>query len=301
MKRPPSLQQHDKAVILSPAGKVEKTLVFNAAVVLESWGLHVVTGEHALQEVGRFSGTVEQRLKDLQHAFDDPEVKLIFCSRGGYGVVHLLNRLDFRGIKSNPKWVVGYSDITALHAALQAHDIASVHGPMAKHFSEEGGDDPSVRYTKSILMGEPLLYEIPLDDSKGLNRNGVASGTIFGGNLAVLCSLLGTPYFQIPHKGILFIEDIGETPYRVDRMIWQLKHAGVFDQISGLIVGQFTDYEEDNQMYLPLHQSIIEVVRDDDFPVCFNFPVGHTRLNYPILMGMEASLHINTNNILFKQ
>ena len=150
MQRPPSLQQHDKAVILSPAGKIEASLVHNAAAVLESWGLDVVTGEHALLETGRYSGTVEQRLEDLQKAFDDPEVKLILCSRGGYGTVHLIDRIDFSGIRKNPKWVVGYSDITALHAALQIHGIASVHGPMAKHFSEEG-DRKSTRLNSSHL------------------------------------------------------------------------------------------------------------------------------------------------------
>ncbi len=301
MQRPPSLQQHDKAVILSPAGKIETSLVYNAAAVLESWGLDVVTGEHALLEAGRYSGTVEQRLEDLQKAFDDPEVKLILCSRGGYGTVHLIDRIDFSGIRKNPKWVVGYSDITALHAALQIHGIASVHGPMAKHFSEEGGDDTSVRFTKSMLCGEPLSYEIPVPVQQDCNRQGNATGTIFGGNLAVFCGLLGTPYAEIPHRGILFIEDTGEAPYRIDRMIWQLKLAGVFDRISGLIVGQFTDYEEDDQMYLPLRQSLLEVVREYGFPVCFDFPVGHVRLNYPLLMGMEASLNVYTDHILFKQ
>lgn len=301
MQPPPSLQQHDKAVILSPAGKVEPAFVRNAADVLESWGLHVVAGKHALQEAGRFGGTVEQRLEDLQNAFDDPEVKLIFCSRGGYGTVHLIDRIDFTGIKMNPKWVVGYSDITALHAALQTHGIVSVHGPMAKHFSEEGNNDPSVRFTKSILYGEPLSYEIPVADSRVCNRQGIAEGRVFGGNLSVFSSLLGTPYVKIPHQGILFLEDIGEAPYRVDRMIWQLKLAGVFNQICGLIIGQFTEYEEDDQMYLPLRQSILEVVQDYDFPVCFDFPVGHTRLNYPILMGMEATLKVNTDHILFNQ
>ena len=302
MQRPPSLQQHDKAVILSPAGKIEASLVHNAAAVLESWGLDVVTGEHALQDAGRFSGTVEERLEDLQKAFDDPEVKLILCSRGGYGTVHLVDRIDFSGIRKNPKWVVGYSDITALHAALQTQGIASVHGPMAKHFSEEGGDDTSVRLTKSMLYGEPLSYEIPVTvQQHDCNRQGYATGRVFGGNLAVFCSLLGSPYAKIPHRGILFIEDTGEAPYRVDRMIWQLKLAGVFDRISGLIVGQFTDYEEDDQMPLPLHQSLLEVVQEYDFPVCFDFPVGHVRLNYPLLMGMEASLNVYTDHILFKQ
>ncbi|MCE5204693.1 MAG: LD-carboxypeptidase [Porphyromonadaceae bacterium] len=301
MLRPPSLQPNDKAVVLSPAGKIDGYMVRDAAAVLENWGLLPVIAGHALLQAGRFSGSVEERLSDLQQAFDDPDVKLILCSRGGYGAVHLLNRLDFSKVRKNPKWVVGYSDITALHAALQLHGVASVHGPMAKHFSEEGGEDIAVRLTRNMLGGQPVTYEIPVTGMEGLNREGIAAGRLFGGNLSVFCSLLGTPYAKIPHRGILFIEDTGEAPYRVDRMIWQLKLVGVFEKISGLIVGQFSDYEEDGQMYFPLRQSILEAVKEYLFPVCFDFPVGHVKLNYPLLMGMKASLSVNSHFIHFQQ
>lgn len=301
MLRPPSLLHNDKAVILSPAGKIDSYVVYDAAAVLENWGLHPVISKNALLESGRFSGSVEERLGDLQQAFDDPKVKLIICSRGGYGVVHLLDRLDFSGILKNPKWVVGYSDITALHAALQFHGIASVHGPMARHLSDEGTEDTAVHLTKSVLSGQPVAYEIPVSDKQELNREGVAGGRLFGGNLSVFCSLLGTPYAKIPRRGILFIEDTGEAPYRVDRMIWQLKSAGVFEKISGLIVGQFTDYEEDDQMYFPLCQSILDTVKEYDFPICFDFPVGHVKQNFPLLMGMKASLNVFSDYIRFNQ
>lgn len=301
MLRPPSLQCNDKAVVLSPAGKIESYMVHDAAAVLESWGLHPVIAGNVLLEAGRFSGSVEARLDDLQQAFDDPAVKLILCSRGGYGVVHLLNRLNFSKIRKKPKWVVGYSDITALHAAMQRHGIASVHGPMARHFSDEGSEDVAVRLTKNMLYGQPVTYEIPVTGMGKLNREGVTTGRLFGGNLSVFCSLLGTPYLKIPHGGILFIEDTGEVPYRVDRMIWQLKLAGVFKKIGGLIVGHFSDYEEDDQMYFPLRQSIFEAVRQYAFPVCFDFPVGHTKLNLPLLMGMKASLSVKSHFINFQQ
>lgn len=301
MQQPPSLQRNDKAVVLSPAGKIDGYMVHDAAAVLENWGLHPVIAAHALFETGRFSGSVEERLDDLQQALDDPAVKLILCSRGGYGTVHLLHRLDFSGIRENPKWVVGYSDITALHAALQRHGIASVHGPMASHFSKEGSEDVAVRLIKNMVSGQSVAYDMPVTDMQRLNREGVAAGRLFGGNLSVFCGLLGTPYARIPHRGILFIEDTGEAPYRVDRMIWQLKLAGVFEKISGLIIGQFSDYEEDDQMYFPLRQSILEAVREYAFPVCFDFPVGHVKLNFPLLMGMKASLSINSQFIHFKQ
>jgi len=301
MRRPPSLQNNDKAVILSPAGKIDGYIVQNAASVLENWGLRPVIAEHTLFEAGRFSGTVEERLSDLQQAMNDPEVKLILASRGGYGTVHLLNRLDFSGIKKNPKWVVGYSDITALHAALQYNGIASVHGPMAKHFSDEGAEDISVRYTKSILTGQPVEYHIPVKGDPSLNREGSATGRLFGGNLSVFCGIMGSRYARIPYGGILFIEDTGEAPYRVDRMIWQLKLAGVFEKISGLIVGHFTDYAEDDEMYFPLRQSILNAVKEYAFPVCFDFPAGHAKMNFPLLMGVKATCNVRDDVIIFTQ
>lgn len=307
MKRPPSLQHNDKAVILSPSGNIDRYIVEDAAAILEGWGLRPRVSDHALGENGRFSGTVSERVHDLQTALDDPEVKLILCSRGGYGMVHLLPHINFKVFRKKPKWVVGYSDISALHAALQYHGVASLHGPMAAHFSQEGSEDVSVRYTKSILAGQPVQYTYPADrgvvgnEGSSLNRAGVASGRLFGGNLAVFCSILGSRYARVPRGGILVIEDIGEVPYRVDRMIQQLKIAGVFDRINGLIVGSFTEYEEDDLMYMPLLESIRHAVEEYDFPVAFHFPVGHVKLNFPLIMGERAFLNVNRQSITFKQ
>lgn len=301
MRCPSPLQVNDKAVIVSPAGKIEGLLVIDTLNVLRKWGVAAEASENALCRTGRFSGFVEQRLSDLQRAFDDPYVKLIFCSRGGYGVVHLLDKLDFTAIKQNPKWVVGYSDITALHAALQMNGILSVHGPMAKHFSEEGVEDVAVRYTKSILAGQSLKYRIPVAKNGYLNREGRASGRLFGGNLSVFCGLLGTKYVKIPRNGILFIEDIGEAPYKVDRMIHQLKLAGIFEKLGGLVVGKFTDYEEDNEMYTALYESISNAVSEYGFPVCFDFPVGHVALNFPLIMGARTLFHVKKDEIVLKQ
>ena len=301
MLQAPILQPGDKAVILSPAGKIDAGLVAKAADLLCDWGLGVEISENALCRTGRFSGFVEQRLADLQQAMDDPEVKLIFCSRGGYGTVHLLDKLDFTGIRQYPKWIVGYSDITVLHATLQQHGIMSVHGPMAKHFAEEGPGDISVRFTKTILAGEPVFYDIPVAKYAYLNRKGKASGRLFGGNLSVFCGILGTRFAYLPKNGILFIEDIGEEPYKIDRYINQLKLAGVFDRISGLIVGQFSDYTEDNDMYSALYESIASVVTGYDFPVCFDFPAGHVKHNFPLVMGKTAKLVVKEDQLIFKQ
>ncbi len=300
MKRPPFLKLNDKAVIVSPSGNVSPAYVNKAKDILEEWGLIVSISENALRETGRFSGFVEQRLADLQAAMDNPDVKLIFCSRGGYGAVHLLDRINFTSIKDNPKWLIGFSDITALHAALQSHGVMSIHGPMAKHFSDEGAANLSVLYTKAAVSGKDLNYTIPVE-YPFLNRLGKATGTLFGGNLSVYTSLLGSNYINIPRNGILFLEDIGEEPYRIDRMIYQLKIAGVFNKIKGLIIGQFTEYEEDNRMYGTLYDSILSAVKEFDFPVCFGFPVGHTRINLPIVMGGKATLTIKKDTVLLKQ
>lgn len=301
MIRPPLLKSRDKAVIVSPAGKIDADIVDKAASILREWGLKVEVGENALSRVGRFSGSIEQRLSDLQKAMDDAEVNLIFCSRGGYGMVHLLDRLNFDGMIRNPKWVVGYSDITALHSALQSNGIISIHGPMAKHFAEEGASDKAVAYTKTVLTEGRIDYKIDGTEYSALNRKGKASGRLFGGNLSVFCGILGARFAVIPKEGILFIEDIGEEPYRVDRMMYQLRLAGVFDNIKGLIVGRFTDYSEDNAMYGPLYESILEAVVPYTFPVCFGFPVGHVKDNYPLMMGAETALTVTNDQIILKQ
>lgn len=300
MKRPPFLKLKDKVVVLSPSGSIPPIYVSNTIDILQEWGLDVKVSENALRETGRFSGFVEQRFSDLQNAMDDTDVKMIFCSRGGYGAIHLLDRLNFSAIKENPKWLIGFSDITALHSALNSHGIMSIHGPMAKHFSDEGNANLSVLYTKAAVSGKDLNYTIPVEYPH-LNREGKATGTLFGGNLSVFTSVLGSKYNKIPRNGILLIEDIGEEPYRIDRMIYQLKISGVFNKVKGLIVGQFTKYDEDNKMYGTLYESILSAVKEFDFPVCFGFPTGHTNINLPIVMGGNATLTVNKESVLLKQ
>lgn len=301
MKRPPALKEHDSAVILSPAGRIKAQYVTGAAALLRKWGLQPIVAPHALGSQGRYSGSVEERLADMQQAMDDPSVRLILCSRGGYGLVHLLPQLDFTAIRENPKWVVGYSDVTALHAALQLQDIASLHAPMAKHLAEESEGDRATAYLHDILFGKPLRYEIPVREYQPLNRAGRVTGRLFGGNLSVFSSLLGTKFAKIPRGGILFLEDVGEQPYKVDRMIHQLLLAGVFDRIGGMMVGHFTGYEEDTEMNSPLLQSLYEVVKNQGFPLCFGFPTGHVRANYPLLMGLNATLTVTESGIHLTQ
>lgn len=300
MLHPPSIKQGDKVVIISPSGKIDPCYVNETISILNQWGLEASISENALKTAGMFSGSAEQRLSDLQCAMDAPEVKLIFCSRGGYGAVHLIDKLNFEGIKKYPKWLIGFSDISAIHATLQSKGILSIHGPMAKHFSTEGISDVSVLYTKTLLAGQPIRYKIPVSYPH-LDREGFVSGKLFGGNLSVFCGMLGSKYVKVPKGSILMIEDVAEKPYKVDRMIHQLKLAGVFDKIGGLIVGQFSHFEEDTQMHATLLESIRHVVKLYEFPVCFGFPVGHERLNFPVVLGAKARLNVKKDTIFFKQ
>lgn len=301
MIQPPKLKPNDKAIIVSPAGNIESSIVYKATTILKEWKLDPIISNNALSNVGRFSGTTEQRLSDLQNALNDSDIKLILCSRGGYGVIHLLDKLDLTKLVQNPKWIIGYSDITALHSAMLTSGVMAIHGPMAKHFSEEGLNDPSVKFTKSILFGENINYQFIVEGIHNINKDGVAHGPLFGGNLAVLCGLMGTNFLYAPQNGILFIEDIGESPYKVDRFINQLKLSGIFEKISGLIVGQFTEYEEDSNMYAPLYETIANTLCGYSFPICFNFPVGHVVNNYPLIVGKEATLSVKNNHITLKQ
>lgn len=301
MRLPDPLKINDQAIILSPSGNIDDQMVYGTATIVREWGLLPVISKYALGKNGRFSGTVEERLQDLQEAFDNPSIKLIICSRGGYGAVHLLEKLNFNGIRKDPKWVVGYSDITAIHSALQANGIVSLHAPMAKHFSNEGVNDLSVRYTKGLLFGQSVDYDVPVADNCNFNRQGRAVGNLFGGNLSVLCGIIGTPFLRIPENGILFIEDIGESPYKVDRMVYQLKLAGVFKKINALILGKFTDYDEDESMYYSLTESILDATKEYNFPIGFDFPVGHVKLNLPLIMGGQSELLIQKDKISFKQ
>lgn len=294
---PPKLKNGDKAIILSPSGSIDSQYIDGACKVLQDWGLVVEIATHAEEQCGRFGGTVNQRASDLQLAMDDPDIKLIFCSRGGYGVIHLLDKLTFDGIKKYPKWIVGFSDITALHLALLQNGIASLHAPMARHLTEDSLD------VASLLLKESLFINIPdySLEPYPLNRVGLIKGKLFGGNLAVLSGLIGTPYMTVPENGILFIEDIGEAPYKIDRMMWQLKLSGILGHISGLVVGQFTDCPEDISMGATVYESIRNIVDEYNYPVVFNFPVGHVVENYPLVHGGNVEIEIRDNGVKMKR
>lgn len=293
---PTALFEGDRAIIISPSGNIDPEYIKGAKSVLESWGLDVEVGLFANCNYGRFGGTVSERLDDLQNAMDRDDIKLILCSRGGYGAVHLLEELNFKRIKSNPKWLVGYSDITALHQVFLKNNLVSLHAPMARHLTENGGDIAS-SYLKEILFESMPCYKI---NPHPLNCEGSVDGTLFGGNLSVLTGLLGTPFYKTPTDGILFIEDIAERPYKIDRIMWQFKLSGILKQLSGLIVGQFTDCEEDPLMGATIKESIYNLVKEYKYPVVFDFPVGHVSNNYPMLHGGKVHLTVNRDEVMLK-
>ncbi len=286
---PPFLEKGDRVLIVSPSGKIDKGFLLGARKHLEAWGLKVTMAKHADGSSGRFAGTVKQRLTDFQRAMDDEKVKAIFCSRGGYGAVHLIDKLDFTAFREHPKWLFGYSDITLLHALFQYNGFASVHSLMARHLTVEPDEDTCTQAFHDLLFGQLPQYKF---EGHKLNKKGTAAGILRGGNLSVLYGLRGTNYDFPPENTVLFIEDIGERPYHVDRMMHNLKLGGVLENLSGLIVGQFTEYEEDLSLGKEVCELIADAVKEYDYPVCFDFPVGHVARNYPLICGSRVELNV---------
>lgn len=290
--------------ILSPASAIDLQWINQAKVRLEQWGFCVSVAAHAYGHLGRFSATDEERLSDLNAAFADPAIDIILCSRGGYGLQRILDRIV---LPNRPKeqWplLVGFSDVTALHALLSLHGVPSLHANMCKDISLLPDDDASLLEERKFLTLSPhSLLPFSLSPStmplSHLNRSGEAKGPLIGGNLSVLYGLQGTPYGlnniinQCSEPPILFIEDICERHYHIDRMLHNLRMSGVFERISGLLVGQFTDCDDDSSMGCTLMESIRQVVEPYAFPVLFDYPAGHIASNYPLLLSAEYRLSV---------
>jgi len=291
---PPYLQPNDQIRVVSPSGAIDPTFIDGAKKVLASWGLSATEGEFARTEYGRFGGTKEQRIVDMQAALDDAEVKAILCSRGGYGVAQIIDKLDFTKFIAHPKWLIGFSDITILHNAISNLGIASIHGIMAKHLTELPENSEQVQGLKNILFGKMPHYEIQKHE---LNRTGKAEGKLIGGNLSVLVGMIGTP-FDLPYEeNILFLEEIAEKPYHIDRMLQNLRLSGALSKISGLILGQFSDCDEDPLMKQTIIEIILEAVKDYNYPVCFNFPAGHVDYNLPLVMGEKVEMTVTNYEV----
>ena len=293
MISPPPLKKGAKIRIVSPAGKVEEKYVLPAVDWLENQGFKVELGHHVFAQHFQFAGTDSQRLNDLQIALDDSETDVILCSRGGYGTVRIINQLDFTQFIKKPKWMVGFSDITILHAILNNLGIASMHGVMPRYFLDEKGiATENLLSLINLLQGKSEKYKILNSD---YNRPGIALGELVGGNLSIISSLQGTKYELHTNGKILFIEDIDEFLYHTDRMILQLKLAGKLDNLAGLILGDFTDMKDNESPFgKTVHEIISEAVKEFDYPVCFGFPAGHDKKNLALVFGKPWHMNVST-------
>ena len=291
----PFLKKNDQIRIISPSGAIASKYIDGAAKILTSWGFVCSEGTNARKNYGRFAGTKEERIADLQAALDNPNIKAILCSRGGYGLSQIIDKIDFSGFIKSPKWLIGFSDITILHNAINNLGFASIHGIMAKHITELAENTEQVEHLRQILTGNFPKYQIA---SHPLNRAGKATGKLIGGNLSVLAGMRGSRFDLTYTNNILFIEDIGEQAYHIDRLIQNLRFSGVLEQISGLIVGQFSDCKEDPLMKQSIIESILEAVKSYNYPVCFNFPAGHVDYNLALVLGADVTLEITNSKVL---
>lgn len=291
MRFPPYLLPGDRVAIISPAGKVERLVVERGAELLSQQGFEVKIGRHAFGEDGVFSATDVARAADMQEALDDESIKAIFFSRGGYGCLRTHLRLDWSSFFKRPKWLVGFSDVSVFHAHLSRHHVASIHGVMPSSFERDQTLTGSFLKTMDLLAGGAIEYEVT---PHKLNRFGTASGILTGGNLTILQSLRGTPLDLVPDGRILFIEDIHEYHYHLDRMMQNLKVGGVLERISGLLVGHFTGMRDGQTPFAKNAYEIIrEAVEPCGYPVAFGFPAGHEMPNDPLLMGGQISLDVS--------
>ena len=298
MKIPPSLQKGDTIAILSTARKNIDDNLKPAIDLLHSWGLEVVIGKTIGLDNNQLAGTDAERAADFQQQLHNPNIKAIWCVRGGYGTVRMIDLLDFTKFKQSPKWIVGFSDVTVIHSYINNLNIATIHGAMPITVGKASTE--SIESLRKSLFGESLNYEIPFDAA---NRLGNAKGEIVGGNLSILYSLMGSNA-QIDCKGkILFIEDLDEYLYHIDRMMMSLKRCGCFDGLNGLIVGTMTKMKDNDIPWGKNANQIIEdVTKGYSFPVLYNFPAGHFRDNRALIFGKQVSLELNatTSKLTFE-
>lgn len=301
--QPPYLKTGDTVAIIAPSGilKNRTAEIEKAKALLISWGLEVVIGKHVFKQNNHFSGTDDERCEDFQNALDDPKITAIWCARGGYGAVRILDKLDYTKFKQKPKWIIGYSDITALHSQIHNLGFESLHAMMCTSLQD---DIETIKETvltfKEALFGNPLEYQIKGSE---YNKIGSVSAPIVGGNLSVLNSLLGSKTSLDTSGKILFIEEIGEYKYHIDRMLQSLKRAGYFDNCKGVIVGDMSKMRKNTTLWgSSIEQLILDVLSEYNFPIAFNMPAGHEKDNRAIILGKTVNLTVNNEHstIIFR-
>jgi muramoyltetrapeptide carboxypeptidase len=298
MITPSYLKKGDKIAMVSPARKVSSSDVETSINIFKSWGLEVILGEHLYASYNQFAGSDEQRRSDFQQMLDDDSIRAIVCSRGGYGTVRIIDRLDFTRFHQSPKWIVGYSDVTVLHSHIHHHyGVETLHGIMPVKFKDKSDGDTSLDSLKKALFGKELAYRFP---SENYFRKGSCKGLLVGGNLSILYSLNNTISDINTNGKILFLEDLDEYLYHIDRMMMNLRRSGKLESLAGLIVGGMTRMN-DNEV--PFNKTAIEIiaeaVEDYPYPVCCNFPAGHIDDNRALILGREVTMDIGEEVKLF--
>lgn len=288
MYRPPYLQPGDQVAVISPAGAIEPAVIEEAVKTLRSWELEPVIGKHVAAKYGYFAGNDNQRAEDMQWALDTEDIRAIFCTRGGYGSMRIVEQLDYSIFQGSPKWLVGFSDITVFHAKLNTLGIESMHVAMPKSFPNT--EPEALKRTREFLFGQVNAYQLP---PHPLNQSGIVEAELTGGNLTLL-HCIHSSNLECKHQTpILFIEDIGENLYAIDRMLQSLKLAEKFTKIQGLIAGDFSEMKGLNfgkDAYTIIH----ELLEEYQYPVCFGFPAGHSSANYPLIMGSTVHLEVHS-------
>jgi len=286
---PPYLKKGDKIAITCPAKKLPHDINSSIAL-LESWGLEVVLGETVYASHFQFAGDDELRARDLQRFLDDGDIKAIIAARGGYGTIRIIDDVDFSLFSQNPKWLIGFSDITVLHSHIhQNHQVATIHGQMPLNVPD--ATKPSLESLRKALFGEKLEYLLTYNR---YNKEGEASAPLIGGNLSLLVMMTGSAS-EMDYSGkILFIEDVGEYLYAIDRMMWSLKRAGKLKDLAGLIVGGFTGTKDNDEPFgQNVEEIVLKVTADYNYPICFDFPAGHLSDNHAIIFGKNTHLRID--------
>lgn len=299
-KVPTYLKKGDTIGIVCPAGYMPLEKADTCIDTLQQWGYKVKTGKTLGNQFHYFSGTDEERAADLQAMMDDDSVKAILCGRGGYGMSRIIDRLDFKRFKKKPKWLIGFSDITVLHAHIyRQFKIATMHAPMAAAFNDGGADNEYVLSLRKALKGDPSKYTC---GPHAFNRAGKANAELIGGNLSLVAHIIGTPSAFDAKGKILFLEDIGEYIYNVDRMMLQLKRSGMLSQLAGLVIGGFTDMKDTT---IPFGTDVLSAIhshiKEYNYPVCFDFPVSHDTDNVALKVGVMHELVVAKNKTSLKE
>ena len=296
---PAYLDRGDTIGVVCPAGYMAMERVQQCLQILQAWGFKVKVGKTVGgNSTNYFSGTDKERLTDFQEMLDDDEVKAVLCARGGYGIGRIIEQIKFKKFAKRPKWIIGFSDVTVLHAHIYSnYKIATLHAPMAGAFNE--GENEFVLSLRSALTGTSAKYEVKPHE---FNKIGMASGELVGGNLALLTHICGTSSDIKTKNRILFLEDVGEYLYNVDRMLYQLKRNGKFDKLSGVIIGGFTENKDTDRPFgKTVFEIIHEIFQEFDYPICFGFPVSHGIENYALKIGAEYNLSISSGKVILEE